>query len=286
MRIASPLRYPGGKSSLAGVLGEIRGLNELCDHAVAEPFAGGAGASLSLLYHGQTQKIHINDFDPAIHAFWQSAVHESEALLNLLDERPVSVEEWIRQRDIYRAGGPSRLELGFSAFYLNRCNRSGIIKDGGVIGGLDQSGPWKISARFNRPKLRERLQRVAEHRQQIGVTGLDGIEFIGTLDRASTMFFIDPPYYGKGSRLYLNVPLPDYHERLAEKLRGIGDSAVWVLTYDDCPEVRNLYEEWANIQSFSLRYTAAERRQGEEVLITPKALRTPLALSLAGDRPK
>ena len=99
-------------------------------------------------------------------------------------------------------------------------------------------------------------------------------------------FFIDPPYYGKGSRLYLNVPLPDYHERLAEKLRGIGDGAVWVLTYDDCPEVRNLYEEWANIQSFSLRYTAAERRQGEEVLITPKALRTPLALNLAGDRPE
>jgi len=281
MRIASPLRYPGGKASLAGVLSEIRGLNGLGDHAVAEPFAGGAGASLSLLYRGHTPKIHINDLDPAIHSFWQSAVHESEPLLNMLDERPVSVDEWKRQRATYRAGGPSRLELGFAAFYLNRSNRSGIIKDGGVIGGLDQSGPWKISARFNRPKLRERLQRIAEHGEQICVTGLDGIEFIGTLDQASTMFFIDPPYYGKGSRLYLNVPLPDYHERLAAQLRGMGDGAVWVLTYDDCPEVRELYEEWANLQSFSLRYTASERRQGEEVLITPKALRTPLPLSLA-----
>ena len=115
----------------------------------------------------------------------------------------------------------------------------------------------------------------------ISVTGLDGIDFIETLDQASTMYFIDPPYYGKGSRLYLNVPLPDYHERLAEKLRGMDDAAVWVLTYDDCPEVRELYEAWTNVQSFSLRYTASERRQGKEFLITPKPLRMPLPLSSA-----
>lgn len=260
---------------MTGVLSEIRDLNGLGDYAVAEPFAGGAGASLSLLYRGETPKIHINDLDPAIHAFWHSAVHDSEELLSLLDEHPVSVEEWTRQRDIYRAVGPSRLELGFAAFYLNRCNRSGIIKNGGVIGGLDQSGRWKISARFNKRTLRERLECIAEHREEICVTGLDAIEFIGTLDQVSTMFFVDPPYYGKGSRLYLNVPLPEYHERLAAKLRGMGDAAAWVLTYDDCPEVRELYEEWANVQSLSLRYTASERRQGEELLITPKPLGMP-----------
>ncbi len=281
MRFASPLRYPGGKASLTGVLSEIRRLNALRDYAVAEPFAGGAGASLSLLYCGETPKIHINDLDPAIHAFWQSAVYDTEALLSLLDERPVSVDEWKRQRDIYRTGGTSRLEVGFAAFYLNRCNRSGIIKNGGVIGGLDQGGQWKIGARFTKPTLRKRLERVAARREEISVTGLDGIKFIETLDQASTMYFIDPPYYGKGSRLYLNVPLPDYHERLAAKLRGMGDLAVWVLTYDDCPEVRELYEAWANVQSFSLSYSASERRQGEEILITPKPLRTPLPLSLA-----
>ncbi len=281
MRFASPLRYPGGKASLAGALGEIRSLNGLCGYAVAEPFAGGAGASLSLLYRGKTPKVHINDLDRAICDFWHSAVHNSESLLQLLDECPVSVEEWARQRAIYRANGSSRLERGFAAFYLNRCNRSGIIKDGSVVGGLEQQGKWKIGARFYKATLRKRLERIAASRDQISVTGLDGIEFIGTLDQASTMFFIDPPYYGKGSRLYLNVPLPDYHERLAAKLRGMGDGAVWALTYDDCPEVRELYEGWANVQSFSLRYTASERRQGEEFLITPKALRMPLPLSLA-----
>ena len=280
MRVASPLRYPGGKASMTGILSEIRGLNGLGDYAVAEPFAGGAGASLSLLYRGETSKIHINDLDPAIYAFWYSAVHEIEALLGLLDERPVSVEEWTRQRDIYRAADSSRLEIGFAAFYLNRCNRSGIIKNGGVIGGLDQRGRWKIGARFYKPTLRERLERIAARREDISVTALDGIEFIGTLDQASTMYFIDPPYYDKGSRLYLNVPLPDYHERLAAKLRGMGDAAAWVLTYDDCPEVRELYEAWANVQSFTLRYTASERRQGKEFLITPRLLDLPLSLNM------
>ena len=278
MRVASPLRYPGGKAAMTGALSGIRGLNDLGGHAVAEPFAGGAGAALSLLYLGETWQIHINDLDPAIHAFWHSAVHDSEALLELLDERPVSVDEWTRQRDVYHADESSRLERGFAAFYLNRCNRSGIIKNGGVIGGRKQSGRWKIDARFYKTTLRERLERIAAMRDHISVTGLDGIQFIETLDQASTMYFIDPPYYAKGSTLYLNVLEPDYHERLAATLRRMGDSA-WVLTYDDCREVRTLYETWANVTSFSLPYTASERRQGREVLITPKRLRLPPSLS-------
>lgn len=266
---------------MTGALSEIRRLNGLDASDVAEPFAGGAGASLSLLYRGETPKIHINDLDGAIHDFWCSAVHDSTALLRLLDERPVSVEEWKRQRAIYRADDSSRLERGFAAFYLNRCNRSGIIRNGGVIGGLDQLGRWKIDARFYKATLRERLERIAASRAQISVTGLDGIEFIATLDESSTMYFIDPPYYGKGSRLYLGVPDAVYHRRLAEALRGMGEDSAWVLTYDDCPEIVELYEDWANVQNFSLRYTASKRRQGKELLITPKPLLLPSPLTIS-----
>ena len=150
MRIASPLRYPGGKASMTNLLRRIRVLNDLNGHAFAEPFAGGAGAALSLLYLRETHEIHINDLDAAIHDFWFSAVHDSESLLEYLDRSPVTVEEWKRWRDIYRGGAASRLERGFAAFYLNRCNRSGIIDGGGVIGGIEQRGRWKIDARFNK----------------------------------------------------------------------------------------------------------------------------------------
>ena len=177
-RFASPLRYPGGKAPMAGLLREIRELNDLGSYAVAEPFAGGAGAALSLLLSGDAPRIGINDLDPAIHDFWRSAVYDSEALLACLDASPVSVAEWRRWRGIARAADASPLARGFAAFYLNRSNRSGIIKNGSVIGGLGQGGRWKIGARFNKRTLRARLERIARARDRIRVSNSDGLEFI------------------------------------------------------------------------------------------------------------
>ena len=256
------------------LLRQIRALNELNGHAFAEPFAGGAGASLSLLYLRETHEIHINDLDPAIYAFWYSAVHDSAAMIAYLEGVPVSVEEWRRWRDVYRREDASHLDRGFAAFYLNRCNRSGIIENGSVIGGLEQRGRWKVDARFNKDTLRERLERIASERDRIFVTGLDGIDFIDKLDAASTFFFVDPPYFKKGPTLYLNSLDSHYHARLAVKLHDMSDAA-WALTYDDCDEIRQLYGDWADVRPFSLRYTAGDRRQGQEVLVTPKWLRLP-----------
>ena len=274
MRYASPLRYPGGKASLTPLLRGIRRLNGISDLAVAEPFAGGAGASLSLLYSDDTPEIHINDLDGAIYDFWWSAVHNNAGLLRYLDKVPISVEEWQRWRAVYHDAHASRLRRGFAAFYLNRCNRSGIIKDGSVIGGRDQRGPWTIGARFNRHGLRQRLQQLAAFAERIHVTGEDGIDFLRSADDAKKMWFLDPPYYAKGPTLYMNGLDPAYHERLAQALDARQDAA-WVLTYDDCPEIRALYSDWAALHPFSLRYVAAERRSGSEILITPRWMQLP-----------
>ena len=227
-----------------------------------------------MLYLRETHEIHINDLDPAIRDFWYSAVHDSSAMVAHLEKAPVSVEEWRRWRDLYRDENASPLDRGFAAFYLNRCNRSGIIESGGVIGGLDQRGRWKIDARFNKDDLRMRLERIAAERDRISVSGLDGIDFIEALDAESTFFFVDLPYFKKGPMLYLNGLDPEYHTRLAEKLRAMSDAA-WVLTYDDCAEIRDLYGDWAAVHPFSLRYSARERRQGREVLIAPRWLQLP-----------
>ncbi|MBW2123507.1 MAG: DNA adenine methylase [Deltaproteobacteria bacterium] len=275
MRTSSPLRYPGGKTALAGLLGQIRRINGLGEQAIAEPFAGGAGASLTLLYLEETHEIHINDADPAIHDFWWSLVNRSTRFLDLLSKTRVSMAEWRRQRAVYRSRGRvSRLRRGFAAFFLNRCNRSGIIMNGGPIGGIRQTGKWKIDARFNKPELRRRCEKVAEYRNRVRVSGCDGIEFIKSFDPDSAFFFIDPPYFVKGRTLYLNAVGKDYHEALSNHLKSIRDAA-WVLTYDDCPEIRRLYRGWTTIRPFALRYAAAERRSGKEVLIVPKWMRLP-----------
>lgn len=282
MNTASPLRYPGGKAAMAGLLSEIRSLNSLGDRSIAEPFAGGAGASLKLLFLEDTQDIFINDGDPSMHDFWWAVVSRSTQFLQLLSRTRVSMAEWRRQRDLYRSRSRvSRLRRGFAAFYLNRCNRSGIIVNGGPIGGIKQTGKWKLNARYNKPDLGRRCEKIAEYRDRITVSGDDGIEFIGSLDPALTFFFIDPPYFEKGRKLYLNSLTEGYHANLASHLRSQSDGA-WVLTYDDCPEIRRMYKGWAKIRPFSLRYTAAKRRIGKEVLIVPKWMQLPESQLSAG----
>ena len=275
MNNASPLRYPGGKSTMAGLLGRLRKLNGLGDHSIAEPFAGGAGASLGLLFNEETPSITINDADPAIYDFWWTLLNEEEEFAKMLSSTRASMAEWRRQRDTYRSTKRiSRLRRAFAAFYLNRCNRSGIIMNGGPIGGIKQTGKWKIDARYNKKDLQQRCNKIAEYKDRITVSSLDGLEFIRHQEARSTFFFIDPPYYDKGKTLYLNALDDEYHRTLAAQLRAMKDTA-WVLTYDDCPEIRKMYRDWARIRPFSLRYSATERRQGREIMIVPEWMRLP-----------
>jgi DNA adenine methylase len=275
MTHASPLRYPGGKAALAGLLIQIRRMNGLGATHFAEPYTGGAGAALSLLYLEETEEIRLNDADPAIHDFWWALIHKPAAFAERLSNAVVELQEWRRQVAIYRSGGQvSRLDRGFAAFYLNRCNRSGIIIDGGPIGGVEQAGKWKLDARFNKQELLQRCRKVGEYADRIKPSGFDGIEFIRDLDTGKTFFFIDPPYFEKGGSLYLNSTDARYHANLAELLESMQDAA-WVLTYDDCPEIRRMYDRWANVRPFALRYVASERRAGREVLITPRWMDLP-----------
>lgn len=285
MRLSSPLRYPGGKSAMAGLLAELRRLNNLGGHAIAEPFAGGAGASLALLYLEETKEIFINDVDLAIHDFWWSLVNRHEQFLDYLSNTKVTMAEWRRQRDIYRQSKPvSRVRKGFATFFLNRCNHSGIVVNGGPIGGLNQTGRWKLDARFNKPNLYSRCQKVAEYGSRINVSKNDGVDFLDYANSKTTMFFLDPPYFEKGATLYLDSLGVKNHQALAEKLKSMRGKA-WVLTYDDCPEVRRMYRSWANVQSYSLRYTARDRRYGAEILITPKWMEVPdLSNSLTSEQ--
>ena len=242
---------------------------------MAEPFAGGAGASLTLLYFEETHEIHINDVDRAIHDFWWSLLNRSNVFVDMLTTTPVSMAEWHRQRDVYRdRARVSRVRRGFAAFYLNRCNRSGIIMNGGPIGGVKQAGKWKLDARYHKAELQCRCEKVVEYGDRIHVSGQDGMKFIENLDGESTLFFIDPPYFVKGETLYLNTLNEEYHSALAARLKSMRNAA-WVLTYDDCAEIRRMYRDWATIRPFSLRYAASERRSGKEVLIVPKWMHLP-----------
>lgn len=285
MNIASPLRYPGGKASMADLLISIKRLNLLGDRSVAEPFAGGCGASLTLLYREEATHIHINDADHAIYCFWWSLVNQGARLSKALAESEISIDEWHRQRAIYMsARRVSRVKKGFAAFFLNRCNRSGIIFNGGPIGGFEQNGRWKLGARFDKDRLLSRCRKVSEYGDRIKVSNLDGIKFMDTVDPDSTMFFIDPPYFNRGSvfkktPLYLDTLGLGDHQRLSWILKQWEDMA-WVLTYDDCSEIRQMYDSWAQVFPYRPRYTAYNSYRGAEIVIVPRWMKMPRSFTI------
>jgi len=268
----SPLRYPGGKSFLFSFLGSIiekRGLRKV---TYVEPFAGGAGAALALLFLKKVERIIINDLDRAIYSFWKSAVFESERFIEAIRNTPITVDEWRKQKAIYLNSRSRRFELGFAAFFLNRTNVSGIL-DGGPIGGIEQGGKWKIDARYYRETLTERIRQLAKHKNRISVYNRDGVDLITAyLDQKCTFIYLDPPYYDKGATLYLNHYRQADHERLAQRLNH-RPNANWILTYDNRREIRALYPD-RRIVAYSLHYNAYEPRKGREVLILSDALRT------------
>lgn len=256
-------------------------LNGLERGHYAEPFAGGCGLALSLLYAGLVAEIHINDVDPAIWAFWHSVIHDTDALVAKVTETPVTIDEWHSQREIHRRQPKNdTLALGFSAFFLNRTNRSGIIKGGGVIGGLQQTGNYKINCRYNADDLVRRIRRISKYKDRIHLTNSDATDFLSDCANLpkNSLLFIDPPYFRKGPGLYTSFYKPDDHAELANVVLKL--TSPWIVTYDDVPQIRQLYERRQQY-CFDIHYSLQEKRIGTELLVTSRGLRMP---EEAGDR--
>lgn len=267
----SPLRYPGGKQILSRIVSHLVALNGATGGTYVEPYAGGAGVALALLFGEHVDRVLINDADTRIYAFWRSVMNSTEQFLELLRKTPTTVKEWTKQRGIYQHPRQhSQLTVGFAAFYLNRCNRSGIIATGGPIGGKNQKGRWKIDARYNREELERRIRKIALFRDRISITKRDAIDFVSQdvalLSKADRPFvYLDPPYYGKGRDLYLSFYEHDDHAALARQMVK-QTKFPWIMSYDNVPQIAKLYRELRQVR-FSLDYSARERREGCEVMI-------------------
>jgi DNA adenine methylase len=275
----SPLRYPGGKQALASLLADILVANDLHDGTVVEPYAGGAGASLRLLFDEFASTILLNDADPRIYAFWRAVMFRTDEFVKKIERTSITMATWRKCRAIYD-GGVSRqpqLDIAFAVFFLNRCNRSGIMMGGGPIGGYEQAGTWKLDARFNRTGLINRIRRVASYGDRVGVSRLDALELLQKLpSHERTLVYLDPPYFRKGQRLYLNALEHQDHKHLAKLLLS-RPAFHWVLTYDNAPEIQKLYAD-LNPRPFELSYSAYKRRVGKELIILDPRLVIPSGL--------
>ena len=267
----SPLRYPGGKSSLAHFLMRVIHLNKLEGGCYAEPFCGGAGAALSLLYSGIVDKIILNDADPAIYSFWWALLTYPEEFLRLVRDTPLTIDEWKKQKIYFQKCKSQTIELGFATFFLNRCNRSGILS-ANPIGGINQTGKWLIDARFNRKTLIQKLERIVSKKENISISNLDIFIFLDELNTNIERLFVylDPPYIVHGPKLYLNSFTIEQHIALADRVKNI-KKLQWIMTYDNTEFVNTLYSD-CTVIPFAINHQAYKAQKSAELLIHHKNL--------------
>lgn len=295
----TPLRYPGGKSSLYPLVTKIINERNLKIHTYIEPFAGGAGLAMKLLIKKDVSEIIINDLDPAIASFWQNILDSSDDLVSFINDVDITLPKWEEQRNIYRSLRTKALKeysndkqtnnihapldyltrqerflLGCAAFFLNRTNRSGIMA-GGPVGGKHQNGKYKIDARFNKSNLIKKIKQIASLSHCIKSYNYDAKQFISKIivplskTQPAILTYFDPPYVDKGPELYQNSLTEQDHRLLSEMIHQCPGN--WIVTYDDCDLIKNLYKD-LNISDLTITYCAYKTKMGKEILALSEGL--------------
>lgn len=276
IKFYTPLRYPGGKRKLFSLISRLLEYNGLLDGHYVEPYAGGAGLALMLMQREFMRVIHLNDFDRSIYAFWYSVMNHTDDFCKQIELVEITLEERKHQLDVQANKAKADLfKLGFSTFYLNRVNRSGIIS-GGVIGGKNQDGKWKITARFNKDELIQRIRLISTNRSRVKLYNMDAIDFLKHITmecNKKTMLYLDPPYYVKGKELYSNFYDDLDHEKVSKYIQSM-DMTNWIVSYDNVDKVRDFYHGRRFI-TYDLSYSAGVKHRGSEIMFFSDNLEIP-----------
>ena len=279
-RFNSPLRYPGGKQQLSGYIKKLISVNNLHDGIYVEPYAGGAGVALDLLFSEYIREIHLNDLDKSIYAFWYCVLNDTERLIRKLKTTIATLDNWNVQHDILMNADDSTpiLDRAFATLFLNRCNRSGILK-AGPIGGKMQSGTWKIDARYNVQDIAARITRIARYKNSITISNQDSIDFLKVekpiLKKRKSFIYLDPPYYQKGQDLYLNAYESKDHALIANFLNEQFSELNWIVSYDACSPIAKLYKNFRCTEQILNYSVSTKHSKGNEFIFYSESMKIP-----------
>ena len=240
--------------------------NDIKNCIYVEPFAGGAEVALRLLYEKVVDEIIINDYDIAIYSFWYSILNHTEEFIKKIENCEINYSERKNQIYIYNNPKSSTLELGFATFYLNRVNRSGIIKGGPIS---KDGSNYPLDCRFNKVDLINRIRVISKMKDRIFLFNKDAkllLKDISDLvDVKRCFMFIDPPYYYKAKSLYMNYYSHNDHVELKEEISQLSKSIKYVVTYDNVKEINEIYTNYKSI-TYELSYTVEVKRKGKEIM--------------------
>jgi len=230
---------------------------------VYEPFAGTASVTFYLLRNKMVDYYHINDVDQGVTSLWQTVKDNPEALIDAVMSYSPNVSDFY---DFKSDPGARLFDMAFRKLVLHQVSFSGLgAMAGGPLGGRAQAGKYNVDCRWSPLKLAKGIEACSTLlNSSDGVVTSGGWE--GVVDsavKAKGFLYLDPPYYVKGRELYVSGELD--HGALATALMSAED---FVLSYDDAPEVRELYD-WAAVSRIDV-LSHLHHKIIADVAITPR----------------
>lgn len=253
--IKSPLRYPGGKESVIGLI-----LNEIPEYKeYREPFLGGGSLFLRMKQLYPNKSYWINDLFYELYKFWFEVQTDVDELIFKLNKMKENLEHG---RDLFyeiKRGELEDVNIGASFFYMNKTSFSGLTFAGGY-------SEWAKNVCFVEKQF-NKLVDVSNLLKNVKLTNLDYKNILNECGD-DVFIFLDPPYYSnKKSALYgrdgkLHTEFDHYE--FAESLKNCKHK--WLVTIDDHSDIREMFK-WANIISFDIKYCINQPKKINELII-------------------
>lgn len=261
-------RYPGGKGKLSKViLGNLTKFNDVQEYR--EPFFGGGSIGLNFLSNTYNVKnVWINDKDNGIASIWQSIVYNVDELKDRINQFKPAVDKFYSFKEELLSSNEISVDIGFKKLALHQISYSGLgTKSGSPLGGKNQTSDYKIDCRWSPDSIIKKIDSIHKclSNFNVKITSGDFSNMLIDNESNNTVVYLDPPYYQKGNELYQFAFTEEDHKRLAECLQKTRYN--WVLSYDDCKEIRKLYS-WANIQVVNVNYSITTSRTKPELIIS------------------
>jgi DNA adenine methylase len=279
------IRYPGSKAKLYRQVMEFMpdeitlGLwSDLDAWEYREPFFGSGALGFRIMERISPRcRVWLNDRDYWLVCLWKAVQDTPRELVSMIRGFTPSPDKFYAFKESDGATDIDPVVAGFRKLATHQMSVSGFgVMSGGCLGGRDQTNSlYTVDCRWNPIRLAENV--LNRHKQmkafgrRLEITCKD---FSEVLQRTGERCFVymDPPYVDKGPVLYKHaMPGVSEHERLAACIRKL--NCPWVLSYDDHPLVRELYQD-CGIRNVAITYSNATHAKGKrpknsEVIITP-----------------
>lgn len=257
-KVRPPLRYPGSKFRIYKYIEPF--ILEVEHDEYREPFFG----SGAVFFQKELCKYNwLNDLDENLMCFYTTIQNHEQALaLSNDSSKVIPSKEFFNE--LKESVPKSDYERALRYFILNRTAYSGIMH-------LPNWGFHKIKS-VQPNKWPDRIMEASEKLQNVELTIMDYESVLFAPKKGeNVLIFLDPPYFAADQkRAYEKSFEYSDHVRLATNLKKLDYK--FILTYDDCKEVRELYS-WANIYPIEFMYHTANsnvttRKKGKELIIT------------------